>query len=145
MAVRDATPPLPDANLSSVRNRHPGHGPVTACAFHPTDPPFFLGSPSLQHPLSPTHVGVGAKQAEDCPTLRSSSVPRRCNSPPARRIPIVCAKRASRSRPGDSLRSLSNRSSVSPRPPFDATLGSPSLRHSPSPTHVSVNVKRAED
>ena len=44
-----------------MQNGHPGHGPVTACALHPTGLPFFLGARLLQPPPSPKHVSVGAK------------------------------------------------------------------------------------
>ena len=47
-----ATPLLPDAYLASMQNGHSGHGSVTACAFHVTDPTLFLGAPSLTCLLS---------------------------------------------------------------------------------------------
>ena len=43
----------------SVGYGRPGHGPVAVYAFHPTDPPFFLDSSSLEHHPSPMYVSVG--------------------------------------------------------------------------------------
>lgn len=36
------------AHSVSAHERHPGHGPTAARAYHPADPPFSLGAPLLQ-------------------------------------------------------------------------------------------------
>lgn len=80
-----ATPPLPDACLSSVQKGHPGHGPVTAFTFAPTDPQFSLGPRPLQHLPHPDEC-ERRFQASISVIGRSSVLSRRpvAATPPAR-------------------------------------------------------------
>ena len=41
------------AHSVSARERHSGHGPITGCAVHPTDPPFFLSAVWLRQSWKP--------------------------------------------------------------------------------------------
>lgn len=52
---RHRNTPLPEAELSSVKNGKISHGLVSAPAVHLTDPPFFFGVLLLQHPLCGAH------------------------------------------------------------------------------------------
>lgn len=90
-----------------MQSKHRGHGPLTAYAFHPADPPpFFLVTPSLQHlpsqahvrnpciylpqgnpgmdpgcPLVTTERRYQAIMPAGQPNLRPSSFPRQCHTP----------------------------------------------------------------
>lgn len=84
-AWRCNTPPT-RRMLTAVE--HPGHGPVTACAFHINiDPLIFPGVPLTAKLLQPDtcerrcQVGIPAI----CPNLRLLSALRRCDTLPARR------------------------------------------------------------
>lgn len=116
-----ATPRPPDGQPPSVQNGHVGRGPVTSRAFHPTRPPFFLGFPSLQHSRSTTLSRQSLPATQYVPTQLPSTAlywlghspfmnnfqpgAGCCNTLPARRkTAVVGTKRASRSRPVNSVR-----------------------------------------
>lgn len=88
-------PTCPTHNYRRYKTGITGHGSLTACAFHPTGRPFFLGSRSLPHPPSPTHFRVDTKRVfrQIQSFLHSSLGPRHCSTTPTRHCSTTPTRR----------------------------------------------------